>query len=154
MQDQDREYQESLAIDRAKKRSAAALEDAERREQQEAAEATRAAAANAAATAERAAAEAAAAAAALPEEPAQGAPGPVSLVQLQLPTGRKVRRRFATNDATVAHVALWAEAEGFGRHGHRLTTPDRQMLDSNQHHKTLAEAGLVGRIALIVTQAF
>lgn len=124
---QDSEFEESLALDRARAESAARAR----------AEAGRRAAAREAKRAR------------VPAEPAAGEKGVAELV-IRFPDGKRVRRRFRESD-TLAGVADFVEAsaEGGEEAEYDFVTPfPRKVL--RDRSVSLAEAGLVPKAVLVV----
>lgn len=142
-QEQDREYEESLELDRAREESAAA-EEAARREREAQAE-------------ERRAAAAAAALAAVDErrrrlvpEPPAGAEGAVAVLA-RLPDGSRLQRRFAPTDS-VRSLYDWVHVARADQNGAAEASPAFRLV-SNMPRRvhaddpgvTLEAAGLATR---------
>lgn len=144
-QEQDREYQESLALDRAREESAAEAASREAAEAAQLAAAEAESEAQRARAAEQAAAELSARRAALPPEPAAGAPATVQVLA-RMPDGGRQTRRFA-HTHRVSHLydwvtVLWADASGPETVPPFVLVSNMPRKEHTERALSLADAGL------------
>ena len=144
-QEQDRDYERSLAEDRRKEEEARAAE----RRREEAAREMERAAQQAAVEAQQRQAELAAIVATLPSEPEPSAPGATTIV-FRTPSGSRISRRFHET-ATVGQLYRYLHSQSLPQEEHVLMTnlPTTYYTDENM---TLQEAGLTPKALLIIQE--